>query len=45
MSGKVAGCQFECNVRNDWGIRGHNVILIRMMYGEGDEGEECNEKK
>lgn len=44
-SREVARCQFEWDVRSDWEISDHNVILIRMMYRDSDEGEKCDGKK
>lgn len=37
ISNAIAGCQFERDVRGDCGISDHDVILIRMMYGESEE--------
>ncbi|KMQ89014.1 reverse [Lasius niger] len=28
------GCRFEWDIKHDWGISDHNVLLIRMLYGE-----------
>ena len=34
VSGEIAGCHFEWDVKDDWGISDHNVIIIQMTYGE-----------
>lgn len=39
MSWMPAGCRFEWEVKCDWGISDHNVVLIRILYGVNER--EC----
>lgn len=31
------GCRFEWEVKSDWGISDHNVLLIRMIYEASED--------
>lgn len=37
VKGMNARCRYEWEVKSDWGVSDHNAVLIRMLYGVGQD--------